>query len=227
MGGPGMHSNKVVTGAPYTASFTDTSSQTLADGNTITHTATGTLVRDAQGRTFEQVTTNGGPMGQQGAVTRTFIFDPIAGYAYTYSSNSTVVTRRAIRTPSTSSDATQTHSQHVRKPNPNAVEADLGTKVNENGLTVTGKSVTITIPAGAVGNAAPLVSTSETWTSPDLQVVVKSTHSDPRGGTHTYTLTNIQKGVASTSVFTIPSGYTVQDAKGFGPRGNGQAPPQQ
>ena len=38
--------DKVVTGAPFSASFSTESTETLADGNQIKHTSTGTIARD-------------------------------------------------------------------------------------------------------------------------------------------------------------------------------------
>jgi hypothetical protein len=49
-----------------------------------------------------------------------------------------------------------------------------------------------------------------------LQVVVKSTRSDPRFGTTTYTLTNVQRTEPAATLFTVPTDYTVQQG---GPRG--------
>jgi hypothetical protein len=93
-----------------------------------------------------------------------------------------------------------------------------------NGVNVTGKSITRTIPAGRIGNAQPIVSTDTVWFSPDLQVVVSATRNDPRTGANTYALTNIQRTEPPASLFQVPSDYTVQDAKGFG---RGPRPPQE
>ena len=43
-------SNKVVQGAPYSATITNESVQTLADGNRIVQSSTGTTARDSMGR---------------------------------------------------------------------------------------------------------------------------------------------------------------------------------
>ena len=61
---------------------------------------------------------------------------------------------------------------------------------------------------------------SERWYSPDLQTVVKSTRSDPRFGTTTFSLTNIQKAEPAAALFTVPADYTVK-AGGPGHRGPG------
>jgi hypothetical protein len=45
---------------------------------------------------------------------------------------------------------------------------------------------------------------------------VKSTRTDPRFGTTTYTLNSVQRTEPAASLFTVPSDYTVQQG---GPRG--------
>jgi len=222
-GGPRGH--KVVTGAPYTADLNVTQTRTLADGNTIQHTMSGKVARDASGRTYSMETFNGGPLGQTGPTTRISIFDPVAGYSYELDSVAKTATRRAIHVPPAGM------WNNAEKPaNPNLVKADLGTQM-VNGVNAQGTSTTRTIPAGAMGNAKPIVSTSEVWYSSDLQTVISSKFSDPRGGDSVMALTNIQK-TADPSLFQVPAGYTVTDApKGgrgqFGRMGMPPPPPQE
>jgi len=70
-----------------------------------------------------------------------------------------------------------------------------------------------TIPAGEMGNEKPITIVSERWYSTDLQMDVRSTHSDPRFGDTTYTLTNIQRSEPDASLFVVPSDYTVKQGK--------------
>ena len=51
--------DKVVTGAPFSATISTQATQTLADGNQIQHTSTGSLARDSQGRTRRDMTLPG------------------------------------------------------------------------------------------------------------------------------------------------------------------------
>ena len=69
---------------------------------------------------------------------------------------------------------------------------DLGTQP-VNGVSTQGTCYTRVIPAGQIGNANPITVVNEQWYSPDLQVIVKTTRSDPRMGEITYSLTNIQR----------------------------------
>ena len=61
----GMHSGKVVPGAPYTADVSNSVVQTLPDGNVIQHSTSGKVARDVAGRTYSQETFSGGPFGRK------------------------------------------------------------------------------------------------------------------------------------------------------------------
>jgi hypothetical protein len=68
----------------------------------------------------------------------------------------------------------------------------LGTQ-SVNGVNAEGTRITRTIAAGQIGNDKAIQIVFERWYSPDLQLVVKSTRSDPRFGTTTYSLTNVHR----------------------------------
>jgi hypothetical protein len=228
-GGPGFgpHPGHVVTGAPYSANVSNSVVQTLADGNSIQRTNTGQVARDAQGRTYSQETITGGMLAHNGPTTITFITDPVAGYAYTLNATTKVAMRRAIKAHPEKPQPPAGDTASTRPARPNVTVTALGTQV-VNGVSATGKSMTHTVPAGEMGNAAPIVSTSETWYAPSLQVVVSSKRVDPRMGTSTYALTNIQTAAPSAALFQVPADYTVQDAPkggGFGGRLHGGPPP--
>ena len=214
-----MH-GKVVTNAPYTATATNTFTQTLANGNSIQRSTSATVARDASGRTYEQETITGGPLAaNSGPTTFIFLMDPVAGYSYVLNTSTKVATRRALHTPPADGGASSgTHTRGERPANPNVVETALAA-TTINGVNATGKTVTHTIPAGQMGNAQAIVSTDTVYTSPDLHVIVSATRSDPRTGTSIYALTNITRGDPPANLFQVPSEYTIQDAKGPGGRG--------
>jgi hypothetical protein len=143
-----------------------------------------------------------------------FISDPVAGFSYSLNQTTLVATRHAIRTPSaaaTQARAAHTAQAEIATETTNRVESELGTQV-VGGVSATGKSITHTIAAGTMGNAAPIVTTSETWISPDLQIPVLAKRTDPRVGQSTYALTNIQRAEPAASLFQVPSNYTIKDA---------------
>src|SRR5882724_5203388 len=73
-----------IQGAPYSATITNESVQTLADGNRIVQTSTGTTARDSQGRTRQDtVLPTIGNLSPAEAPHLVFISDPVAQASYT------------------------------------------------------------------------------------------------------------------------------------------------
>lgn len=208
--GMGAHPWKVVTGAPYSADVSNSLIQTLADGNTIQRTTTGKVARDGQGRTYLQETITEGPLARNGPTTLTFITDPVAGYSYELNASTKTANRRPFKAPGANGKRSP---NAMRPPKPDAADvatSDLGMQ-NLGGVNAQGKTITHTIPAGAIGNAQPIISKSEVWYSPDLQIVVLSKRSDPRVGDSTYTVSNISRTAPDASLFQVPSDYAVHD----------------
>jgi hypothetical protein len=100
---------------------------------------------------------------------------------------------------------------------PGAVSADnmttesLGADTMQ-GLSVLGTRITRTIPTGQIGNAQPILIITDKWYSQDLQIEVKTVHSDPRTGTTTTTLTNLSRNEPNPTLFTVPPGYTINNS---------------
>lgn len=220
-------SEKVVTGAPYSATVTTEMTQVLGDGNRIDNKTTASLARDSQGRTRREETMGMVGPWQVNGPKLVFINDPTSQTNYVLDSNkqTAMVLKHAGlnvtggpmgASTSISASADGGIKMVVQGKGPGGDQPDeaktesLGTQVME-GVVVEGKRVTRTIPAGQIGNTQPIEITSEVWTSPDLQVVVMSKHSDPRFGETTYQLTGIQRAEPDRSLFEIPPGYTVKN----------------
>ncbi|MGZ8842696.1 MAG: hypothetical protein ACXW18_03480 [Pyrinomonadaceae bacterium] len=92
----------------------------------------------------------------------------------------------------------------------NVNKEDLGTQTVE-GVAATGTRITITIPAGQVGNERPIEIVDERWFSKDLQTVVMTRHADPRSGETVYRLTNINRGEPDRSLFEVPGDYQMKE----------------
>ena len=72
-----------VQGAPYSATITNESVQTLVDGNRIVQTSTGTTARDSQGRTRQDTALPAiGNLSAASAPHLVFIHDPVAQVSY-------------------------------------------------------------------------------------------------------------------------------------------------
>lgn len=98
------------------------------------------------------------------------------------------------------------HGQPLSIPLPHGrgLTESIGTREIE-GVRADGTRTTYTVPAGAIGNERPIVTTAERWFSPELQVVVLATTSDPRSGEAIYRLTNIKRSEPAAELFRIPS----------------------
>lgn len=224
-----MHPGKVVTGAPYSAVGVTETKQTLADGNVIDRKVQSTIYRDSQGRTRREITLNGvGPLAASGQPrTAIMIHDPVASTAYVLHPDKKTAEQLATRPggPKNAGNLQNRFEARIQKEIANGTlkKEDLGTQIIE-GVSAQGTRYTRTIPAGQIGNANAITVTNEQWYSTELQVVVKSTRTDPRFGTTTYTLSNIQRTEPAASLFTVPSDYTVKQTSNLR-RGRVGAPP--
>jgi len=204
--------DKVVTGAPFSASFSTESTETLADGNQIKHTSTGTIARDSQGRTRRDMTVPAfGPMAVAGQAAPhvTFVNDPVAGTRYILEADTK--TARQMPPPPDKSEFTRkphTGGAGAGAADKETVTTSLGTQTL-GGVTAEGTRYTRTIPAGQIGNAKPIVIVTERWYSADLQMVVMTKRSDPRSGDTTFQMTSIARTEPAASLFQVPTDYTV------------------
>ncbi len=218
---------KKVTGAPFSATFTTSSSQTLADGNKIQRNSTGTFARDSQGRMRREMTLPPGPWAdtQKTPPHVIFINDPVGGANYILKVNDktgTKFTPPADRQrPAVAPAPDDANAQEDK----DVVKVSLGTQII-NGVSAEGTRTTRTIPAGAIGNANPIQITVEKWYAPSLQLYVTIKRSDPRSGDSVFQLTGIQTTEPPATLFQVPADYTITSAsKGRGRRGGPGGPP--
>lgn len=229
----GFHGNKVVTGAPFSATAVTTFSHTLADGNKISSTHQVNLYRDSQGRFRKDGTMP--PMGDLAvAQPHSFIVihDPVAAKGYLLNPDKKVAHVMTMKDHGHKGMNAPPDAMDSAEPsNPNVTKESLGTQ-SINGISAQGTRYTRVIPAAKIGNDKPLTITREVWYSPDLQMVVQSKHSDPRFGDTTYSLTNIQRTEPAANLFTVPSDYTLKEGgphpgmiRRHGPASSADAPP--
>jgi hypothetical protein len=95
---------------------------------------------------------------------------------------------------------------------PQTTPEKLGTQTIE-GVLAEGTRNTTTWPVGTQGNDRALTSTTETWMSPELKVIILSRRSDPRSGEQTQKLINIDRSEPDPSLFQPPPDYTVVEEK--------------
>ena len=229
MGFEGMRGGKIVTGAPFSGVAVTESTQTLGDGNHITHKTQANVFRDSQGRVRKEVTLSGfGPMAASGgAKSFVVISDPVAKANFVLHPDTKVAeqmddSRREMKWMA-KGGAFQEKIQARQEAEiaaGNLKKEDLGTQVI-GGVSTQGTRLTRTIPAGQIGNEKPILIVHETWFSNDLQMVIMSKRSNPWGGDTTYTLTNIQRTEPAAALFAVPSDFTVKQG-GAGKRGMGK-----
>ena len=214
--GGGLHGGKVVKGVPFSAIATSTTTQTLADGNHITRTTQTKVYRDSQGRFRKEVTLPAiGPLAASGQP-HSFIHisDPVAGTAYVLEPDQKVARQMPglggmkVRTGGGPGGNMFYRTFKGSAEAATAKTESLGPQTVE-GVNAEWTRTTRTIAAGEIGNENPIIIKSEHWYSADLQMDIKSTHSDPRFGDTTYTLTKIQRTEPDASLFAVPSDYTV------------------
>lgn len=220
---------KVVKGMPYRAEAVTEISQSLADGNRIVRKTSAAVSRDSEGRTRREVNLAAlGPLAPHDAPRHVFIQDPVAGTSFVLEPDSRTARKLGFLREHRKPGAGVRFEAPVPEggPGPGAVfrarphemgegrwplqKENLGTQVVE-GVEATGTRTTVTIPAGEIGNEKPITIVSERWFSPELQVVVSSSHRDPRFGETTYRLTAIVRGEPDRSQFEVPADYTVRE----------------
>jgi len=224
MGRPGERA--VVKGAPFKATATTESTQSLADGNTIVHKDRALTYRDAEGRTRREMALPARPDQEGPARTLVFVDDPVAGTGFVLESDTHTARQRPQFNAARAEGGGRPGGLAPGPQGPPAEDArfkpqesPLGTRTIE-GLQATGTRSTVTIPAGAIGNTRPIQIVSERWYSAELKTVLLSTQRDPRFGVRTFRLSGIAAGDVDRSLFEVPAGYTVS----AGPPGRGRGP---
>lgn len=238
---PGL--DAVVADAPYSAEAVSEMVQTLGDGTRIVRSTTSSLARDWAGRTRrEHGLSVIGPLATSPDADRRIvtISDPEAGVSYMLDPQARTARKMTIRRFVESEGADLTRQREPNGPtlqlesrsavalpgegriairarlaDPDSAPESLGTQFIE-GVLVEGTRTTMTIPVDQIGNDRPIQVVSERWYSPDLQVLVRSTQSDPRFGETTYRLTNIVRSDPPSTLFEVPADFEIVEAPGAG-----------
>jgi hypothetical protein len=201
---------KVVPGAPYSAQAVTLFTQTLANGDHVQRTTTASIARDSQGRTRVDRSISGVGALSAGAGLQAraiMIHDVVAGVSYALNPSTKTGSSMQIRTRPAGSE--QAHAQRAASANKAAAKTeDLGTQVIQ-GVSAQGTRVTRVIAAGQEGNEKEIDIVTETWRSPDLQVIVQSKTSDPRFGETAYQLNGLSRVEPDPALFAVPAGYAI------------------
>jgi hypothetical protein len=199
-----LEATRPVTGAPYKAEAVTETSQVLADGNSIERRTSAVIARDSKGRIRrEQPALALGGLRVDGPLVT--ITDPAGRTHVTLDRERKVAVRvallpddGAVPAPASASDGAAVKEEALG-------ERDI------EGVRTEGTRTTMTIPANAIGNRAPIATVSERWFSPDLQAVVLTRRSDPRFGETVYRLLNIVRTEPPAALFEIPADYRLEE----------------
>lgn len=193
-----------VTGKPYQAELTLHTKRSLADGTIAAQDFSIRQARDSSGRAFNEIqseipATSSHPAHQ---FTVDSVFDPS--------------TRTLLHWTSLSKTGTLTHLPPAPPlnghplPEPNEGAEFLGHRMIL-GLLCKGYALQKTIPAGAMGNDAPITTRHEWWIDDDLHLRALEIYNDPQHGQRTFELVSLKRVEPDPAIFHLPSGYTVRE----------------
>ena len=201
-----------VTGQPYSALQVQRMVRTLADGTTIKNgPGPGhAVMRDSLGRVrIEQRITRATP--EKPSIFLVFVMDPVEHTMSMWSTSNkgekvATIFKLPARPAQPASSSGVARMEQPGRLQPTSTTEDLGTDVLE-GVSVSVVKTTIVVPAGRVGNDAPITRTHETWTSPDMKLTLKEEWSDPRTGDKTVWLKDLSRVEPAAEMFRAPAGY--------------------
>ena len=249
---------KVVKGAPFSAEIVTESIQTLSDGNRIVQRSSSRVYRDSEGRVRrEEDRDSRGPAISitDPVAGASFTLDTENRVASQTSNIAGLRVTEALQSLQRKLEETRKHVEDLRKVEIARAAAETGRAAAETaraaaeaarageqttveqlperiieGVRAQGVRRTTTIAAGAIGNELPIEIVSEEWTSPELKMLVMTERKDPRVGTSTYRIANINRAEPDRYLFEVPSDYTVNQTGvirkplGGGGRGSGPLP---
>jgi hypothetical protein len=244
-------SGPVVTNAPFAADAVTTVTQVLSDGTRIEQSTNARFYRDSTGRVRrEQMILGLAALNPSGESRMAITIDPDPGDATAITLDPATRTARTVPRTSVPLGLTLTADNTTRSyvvslnglvDSLNSVaaqrrvrtdatdgarpvsqpEESLGTRQIE-GVNAVGRRTKSVIPVGQIGNDRAIEITDERWESPDLKLLIRSHHHDPRTGDVEYRLTNVVRQEQPLDLFMIPPDYTLQEGgRGGGGRGAG------
>ncbi len=201
--------DKLIKGHPFSADILIEDTRRLFDGSTVTKQTRGATYRDGEGRTRREQ-----PLEMVGGVSLlgydskpqvlVFINDFPGGSQIFLDLGNRIARKSDLGVGQGPLDQGQPDGAKIES---------LGTRVIE-GISAEGSRTTFEIPAGQVGNAKPIQVVSERWFSPEYQLVLMSKDLDPLAGEHVFKLVNIRRSEPPTELFTIPSGFKIENRPG-------------
>jgi hypothetical protein len=203
--------------APFTAVVHTEWAKPISDGGAITLVNQRRIARDIQGRIYQErwflVPKDGDIKSVMNLIQ---IVEPAAHLWYNCGMLANNPQRCEIETYTNAPMSTYSPATGTSGPLPNnrgfQTHDNLGGQQIE-GIQTIGTRDSTTYNPGAIGNDRPFTVSREFWQAPSLGVNLLSKLSDPRIGTQTFTLTDIQLGEPDPKLFELPAGYATVDLR--------------
>lgn len=191
-----------VPNAPFSGVIQVERTAVRPDGSVRSFKTVQNIARDNQGRvrneyrTLLSVSSTDTPQ-----VTHIFLYDPqTRNSIILFPNQQTFTTATVNRPPATVPPG------HGVPPNEFTKEEDLGVR-DVAGVMARGIREVQTIPAEKSGTGKEIVITDESWYSDDLRINVVIKHNDPRKGSVTMTVTQVDRNEPDPSLFVVPEGF--------------------
>jgi len=203
--------------APFTLTLETGWVRMLGDGGTITSVNKRRIARDAAGRVYQErwllVPKNGNVESQ---MTTVQVADPSAHTLYNCfflgaKKNICELKTYIPMTPAVNTTG-KTVSGDLPENRGSFVHEDLG-KQFVSGVETVGVRDARTYNPVVFGNDRKVRVEREVWYSPQLDLNLLSTRSDPRTGKQTFTATNVTLGDPDPALFELPAGFKVTDIR--------------
>jgi hypothetical protein len=209
----------VVSGEPYTATRVVTTFQKLADGTEIEKQRTSFEGRDEQGRTISRWTPERDPLRKdQPERTMVRVYDPATRTGTTWCTCGKTATVQHFAEP--------LPQRPSRMPGAEGMDVYLGPESASRlvyraeelppqtlmGVWTRGSKATRTLPAGVDGNSKELVTTIDSWYSPELRLALTTIIDDPVKGLTKLEFKDLKRVEPAAASFQVPAGFVVRDA---------------
>jgi hypothetical protein len=201
-------------GAPFTSTLQTEWERTMADGGSITLVNERKIARDSQGRIYQErwwlVPKNG---NVKSFLTAIQINNPVTHTTISCLAATKVCEIRNYW-PS------QETEFKFDGPSTGPIANDTGYAIHENlgkqivaGVETQGVRESVLYNEGVFGNNKKFTVAREYWYSPQLGINLRSRRSDPRAGTQTFTMVNLNMAEPEAQLFETPQGYQAVDMR--------------
>lgn len=191
--------------APFTAKVVVTWNEPLVGGGVASRKYYTLVARDSQGRVRREMRGFVPTDSAAEPPLRSFtVLDPVSGTHTTCT--------KALMTCAVSAFDANLVLAKTAADRGNANAENLGQQTIE-GLPVTGMRESASNVSGPRGSSRLVVSHTDAWYSPDLQIDLSVTRTDPQSGVVTLNVTELARGEPDSTWFAIPSAYTVKGGK--------------